>query len=106
MNKEEIKDIKKDIKRDTKSILNMLLSSSKAVFFKFVLGKFMKQVCKKNNLDLDKLSKLDPKTQEFETLCQDCLNCINKNLSTVVEEELLFIIKAKQNYRNRLDNKK
>lgn len=101
MSKEEVKDIKKDIKRETKSILNMLLSSSKAVFFKFILGKFIKQVCKKNSVDLEALSKLDPASQEFLDKTQETLNLINEHLTVVVEEELSFILKSKVDYRQR-----
>lgn len=101
MSKEEVKDIKKDIKRETKSILNMLLSSSKAVFFKFILGKFIKQVCKKNSVDLEALSKLDPASQEFLDKTQETLNLINEHLTVVVEDELSFILKSKVDYRQR-----
>lgn len=101
MNKEDLKDVKKDIKRETKSILNMLLSSSKAVFFKFILGKYIKAISKKNDLDLETLSKLDPKGDEFKKLCQEVLDCVNKQLAVEVEDELLYILKAKQDYRLR-----
>lgn len=101
MNKEDLKDVKKDIKRETKSILNMLLSSSKAVFFKFILGKYIKVISKKNDLDLEKLSELDPQGDEFKKLCQQVLDCVNKQLAVEVEDELLYILKAKQDYRLR-----
>lgn len=99
--KNDIKDIKDDVKKELKSILRMLLSSSKTVFFKFILGKYMKVVCKKNNVDLEELSKLDPSSKEFETKCQEALDIINKDLTVKVEEELSYILKAKQDYRLR-----
>ena len=103
--KNDIKDIKDDVKRELKSILRMLLSSSKKVFFKFILGKYIKAICKKNDLDLEVLSKLDPKGNDFKKLYQEVLDCVNKQLSVEVEDELLYILKSKQEYRERVNQK-